>query len=72
MAGHVGAVDFARYAVGRGVPHELGFDEVAAPINALRVVVLEQDTAYESHAVHHVKLLVFYCLPVQLRRVAQV
>jgi hypothetical protein len=48
VAGHVGAVDFARYAVGRGVPHELGFDEVAAPINALRVVVLEQDTAYES------------------------
>jgi hypothetical protein len=43
----VGGVDFARYAVGHAGPDELGFAEAVAPINALRVVVLEQDTAYD-------------------------
>ena len=39
----VGAVDFARYAVGHIGPDELGFGEVVQPINALRVAVLQQE-----------------------------
>ncbi len=39
----VGAVDLARYAVGHSGPDELGFSEVVEPINALRVVVLQQE-----------------------------
>jgi len=48
-------VDFAHYAVGHAGPDELGFAEVVAPINALRVVVLEQDTAYEPYSVRETR-----------------
>ena len=39
----VGAVDLARYAVGHIGPDELSFCEVVEPVNALRVVVLQQE-----------------------------
>jgi hypothetical protein len=39
----VGAVDLARYAVGRIGPDEQGFGEVMEPVNALRVEVPQQE-----------------------------
>jgi hypothetical protein len=38
----VGAIDFARYAIGHVGPDELGFGEVVEPVNALRVAILLQ------------------------------
>lgn len=39
----VGAVDFARYAVGHVGPDELGFSKVVEPVNTLRVEVPQQE-----------------------------
>ena len=39
----VGAVDLARYAVGRIGPDEVGFGEVVESINPLRIAVLHED-----------------------------
>ncbi len=38
-----GAVDFARYAVGRLGPDELGFGEVVEPVNLLGVEIPQQE-----------------------------
>jgi hypothetical protein len=39
----VSALDFARYALRHSGPDELGVNEVEKPLNALRVVVLQQE-----------------------------
>ena len=39
----IGAVDLARYAVGRSGPDELGFGEVIEPVDTPRVAILEQE-----------------------------
>lgn len=38
-----GAVDLAHYTVGRSGPDELGFGEVIAPVNPLRVAILHEE-----------------------------
>jgi hypothetical protein len=39
----VAAIDLARYAISHVGPDERGFVEVIEPVNALRVVVLQQE-----------------------------
>jgi len=47
----VGAIDLACHRVGHSGPEGQGFGEVVEPVNALRVEVPQQDTAYFQYSV---------------------